>query len=171
MKARNRAGLTALHVAWRDESVVGLLLERGADVNARTELGATPLQVAASANGTEAVVSLLLEKGAEPDAPEDRGVTPLIAAASVGNTAVAKRLIARGANVHAYAKGEGQKTVTPLMGAAHNGDQELTRLLLARNADVNAVSPDNDGIVKNGPVAFGRLTALHLAIGGASPRS
>jgi ankyrin repeat protein len=55
------------------------------------------------------------------------------------------------------------------MGAAHNGDAELTRLLLARNADVNAVSPDNDGTVKNGPVVFGTLTALHLAVADASP--
>jgi ankyrin repeat protein len=163
------SGLTALHVAWRDESVVRLLLDRGADVNAKTLLGATPLQVASSANGTEAVVSLLLAKGADPDAAEARGVTPLIAAAGVGNTAVAKLLLEHGANVNAYAAGIGQKTVTPLMGAAHNGDVELTRLLLARKPDVNATSPANDGIVKNGPVAFGTLTALHMATADASP--
>jgi ankyrin repeat protein len=169
VKTQNRAGLTALHVAWRDESVMRLLLDRGADVNAKTQLGATPLLVAASANGTDAVVSLLLEKGADPDAAENRGVTPLIAAASVGNTVVARRLLGRGVNVNAYASGEGQKTATPLMGAAHNGDVELTRLLLARKSDVNATSPDNDGIVKNGPVVFGTLTALHLATADANP--
>jgi ankyrin repeat protein len=169
VKAQNRSGLTALHVAWRDESVVRLLLDRGADVNVKTQLGATPLHVAASANGTEAVVSLLLEKGADPNAAENRGVTPLIAAAGVGNTAVARVLLEHGANANAYASGEGQKTVTPLMGAAHNGDAELTRLLLARKPDVNAASPNNDGTVKNGPVAFGTLTALHLATADASP--
>jgi ankyrin repeat protein len=169
VKAQNRSGLTALHVAWRDESVTRLLLDRGADVNAKTQLGATPLLVAASANGTEAVVSRLLEKGAEPDAADNRGVTPLIAAAGVGNTAVAQQLLEHGANANAYAPGEGQKTATPLMGAAHNGDAELTRLLLSRKPDVNALSPDNDGIVRHGPVVFGTLTALHLATAAASP--
>jgi ankyrin repeat protein len=170
VKAQTRSGLTALHVAWQDESIVRLLLDRGADVNAKTQLGATPLQLAASANGTEAVIALLLEKGADPNAGEDRGVTPLIAAAGVGNTAVAKRLLEHGADANAFAlPGGGQKTVTPLMGAAHNGDEELTRLLLARNPDVNATSPGNDGIVKNGPVVFGTLTALHMATADASP--
>ena len=116
-------------------------------------------------------MSLLLEKGADPDAGEDRGVTPLIAAAGVGNTAAAKLLLEHGANANAHAvPGGGQKTVTPLMGAAHNGDEELTRLLLARKPDVNATSPDNDGIVKNGPVVFGTLTALHMATADAEPR-
>jgi ankyrin repeat protein len=169
VKTANRSGLTALHVAWRDDALTQLLLDRGANVNVRTQLGATPLLVAASANGTEAVVSRLLEKGADPDADDNRGVTPLIAAASVGNTAAAKLLLGHGANAKAHAAGEGQKTVTPLMGAAHNGDVELTRLLLARKPDVNAVSPDNDGIVKHGPVVFGTLTALHLATAGANP--
>jgi ankyrin repeat protein len=169
VKAQSRAGVTALHVAWQDASVVRLLLDRGADVNAKTQLGATPLLIAASATGTEPVVSMLLEKGAAVDAADNRGVTPLIAAASVGNTAAAKRLLEHGANVNAFAPGEGQKTATPLMGAAFNGDAELARLLIARKADVNAVSPDNDGTVKNGPVVFGTLTALHLAVADASP--
>jgi len=89
--------------------------------------------------------------------------SPVIAAAGVGNTAAAKLLLERGAKPDAYAGGVGQKTVTPLLGAAHNGDVELTRLLLARKPDLDTKSPDNDGIVKNGPVAFGKLTALHLA--------
>jgi len=169
VKAASNAGVTALHVAWRDEAVVRMLLSRGADVHAKTQLGATPLQVAASATGTAGVVSLLLEKGADPNAGENRGVTPLIAAAGVGNTAVARLLLERGANANAYAAGIGQKTATPLMGAAHNGDVDLTRLLLARKPDLDVKSPDNDGTVKNGPVAFGSLTALHLATAAASP--
>jgi ankyrin repeat protein len=168
VKAQSRSGLTALHVAWQDESVIRLLLDRSADVNARTQQGATPLLVASSANGTEAVVSLLLERRADPDAADVRGVTPLIAAAGVGNTAAARLLLGHGANANAYASEAGQKTATPLMGAAHNGDVELTRLLLARKPDVNVASPDNDGIVKNGPVGFGTLTALHLATAVAS---
>lgn len=169
VKAASTAGVTALHVAWRDEAIVRLLLAQGADVQAKTQFGATPLLVAASATGTKAVVALLLDNRADPDAAENRGVTPLIAAAGVGNTAGAKLLLQHGADPNAYAPGVGQKTATPLLGAAHNGDIELTRLLLAREPDLDIKSPDNDGIVKNGPVAFGELTALHLAT--AAPSS
>jgi ankyrin repeat protein len=145
-----------------------LLLEHGADPNAKTQQGATPLLVAASANGTAGVIALLLDKGAEPDTGDNRGVTPLIAAAGVGNTAAAKLLLQHGALATAYAPGIGQKTATPLMGAAHNGDVELARLILAHKPDVDVKAPDNDGTVKNGPVAFGSFTALHLATAAGS---
>jgi ankyrin repeat protein len=169
INATSKSGLTALHLAWRDESVVRLLLDHGANVNAKSQLGFTPLIVAASATGTAGVVTLLLNKGADVNAAENRRVTPLIAAASVGNTAAAKILLDRGANANAFADGSGQKTATPLMGAAHNGDGELTRLLLERKVDVNVKSPDSDGSARNGPVAFGSLTALHLATAASSP--
>ena len=35
VKAANPAGLTALHLAWQDESVMRLLLDRGADATPR----------------------------------------------------------------------------------------------------------------------------------------
>jgi ankyrin repeat protein len=157
-------GLTALHAVWRSQAMVRLLLDHGAKVNARSDIGSTPLLVAAYANGTAPVVAELLARGADPNIAENRGVTPLIAAAGVGNSAAAKLLLEHGADPNAYAEGTGQKTATALMGAAHNGDLSLVRLLLARSVDVNRVSPDNDGIVKNGPVAFGRITALHVAV-------
>jgi len=170
INAKSRAGVTALHLAWRDESVTRLLLDHGANVNAKTALEFTPLIVAAAANGTAGVVTLLLDKGADVNAVEAKKVTPLIAAASVGNTAAAKILLDRGADANAYATGTGQKTATPLMGAAHNGDVELTRLLIARKVDINVKSPDNDGgDARRGPVAFGNLTALHLATAAQSP--
>src|SRR5207247_3215687 len=52
--------------------------------------------------------------------------------------------------------------------AAHNGDVELARVLLIRKPDLDVKSPDNDGTVKNGQVAFGNLTALHLATASGS---
>lgn len=169
INATSKSGLTALHLAWRDEAVIRLLLDHGANVNAKTLLGFTPLIVAASATGTAGVVTLLLDKGADVNAAENRRVTALIAAASVGNTAAAKILLARGANANAFADGVGQKTATPLMGAASNGDVELTRLLLARKVDVNVKSPDKDVVAANGPVLFASLTALHFATAASNP--
>jgi ankyrin repeat protein len=166
VKAVSSAGITALHWATGDVRKVRLLLERGADVRASSQLGRTPLLVAASANGTAETVGLLLEKGADINAADAVGVTPLIAAASVDDAAVAKLLLAKGADVNTKAN-VGQ-SATALMGAAYNGNAELTRLLLARNAALNVVSGDYSVIVKNGPVLFGNVTALHMATSGGS---
>ena len=110
--------------------------------------------MAASTNGTAEAVGLLLEHGADVNAADSTGVTPLIAAASVDDTAVAKLLLAKGADGECEGRMFGQ-SATALMGAAYNGNIELTRLLLARKAELNAVSADRAGIVKNGPVLFG----------------
>jgi len=47
-----------------------LLIEAGADVNIKSKMNKTPLQVAAQSGGLE-MVKLLLSKGASPDALED----------------------------------------------------------------------------------------------------
>jgi hypothetical protein len=43
VKAAKNDGITALHLAWHSEAVVRLLQQRGADVDAKTEVGSTPL--------------------------------------------------------------------------------------------------------------------------------
>src|SRR5687768_11020403 len=52
VKAVSTSGITALHWATGDVRKAGLLLDRGADVHASSQLGRTPLLVAASTNGT-----------------------------------------------------------------------------------------------------------------------
>ena len=66
------------------EDVVRLLLEAGADVNFRAELGVTPLHLAAS-RGADPLVRLLLERGADASARMDDGTTPAAMAASRGH--------------------------------------------------------------------------------------
>jgi ankyrin repeat protein len=75
--ARNAQKVTALHgaVARRDVEIVKMLLERGADANAKQERGFVPLQDAA-ANGNLALVQLLVKYGARVDAKADDGKTP-----------------------------------------------------------------------------------------------
>ena len=78
------------------ETVVRLLIEKGAVVDSvATKYGRTPLSRAA-ANEHEAVVKLLLERGAAVDSVEKSGKTPLLRAARSGHEAVMKLLLEKG---------------------------------------------------------------------------
>jgi len=166
VKATSDAGVTALHWCTGDIDKVRLLLDHGADVNKATALGRTPLLIAASTSGTLETIRLLMEKGADVNAADTSGNIPLIAAAGIDNAEAAKLFIEKGASVNAASKSG--DIATALMGAAFNADLDLTRLLLARKANPNAISADSEGPVKNGPVAFGKVTALHMAVSGGS---
>ena len=86
ISARNAQKVTALHgaVARRDVRTVKMLLEAGADPNARQERGFVPLHDAA-ANGSLPLVELLLEHGARADAKADDGKTAADMAAERGH--------------------------------------------------------------------------------------
>jgi ankyrin repeat protein len=80
---------TPLHSAAssRHADVVALLVDAGADPNARQGQGWTPLQAAAR-NGDLASIEALLRAGADPAATNDDGVTVRDLAAEVGDAAV-----------------------------------------------------------------------------------
>jgi ankyrin repeat protein len=128
-------GRIALHfAAWRgNETVVRLLVDRGADVKAEDNNAETVLHRAAS-KGNEAVVRLLVDRGADVKAKDNYGKTVLHSAASGGNEAVMRLLVDRGADVKA--KDEYRKTV--LHQAASEGNEIIVRLLVDRGADVKA---------------------------------
>jgi ankyrin repeat protein len=91
--ARNEMKVQPLHaaIAARNGEVVALLLERGADANARQQIGYTPLMGAASA-GRDDMVDLLLARGADPASPNDDGKTAADIAREHGHTKLAERL-------------------------------------------------------------------------------
>jgi ankyrin repeat protein len=92
-QARNEMKVQALHaaVAVRNADAAALLLERGADPNARQQVGYTPLMGAASA-GHEGLVRMLLAAGADPRLTNDEGKTAADIAREHGHDALADQL-------------------------------------------------------------------------------
>ena len=70
----------------RSLQITQLLLDTGAQVDARDENGNTPLTVAAKGNVRPEIIQLLIEKGAEVNALNNDGSTPLIVAAQGAGT-------------------------------------------------------------------------------------
>lgn len=110
-----------------DIDEVKRLLDEGADINAKSESGWTPLHWAVS-EGHESVVELLVARGADINAQFRLGGTPLSFAAIKGQKDMVEFLLAKGADIN---------TGTPLVGAAANGHTAVVELLLAKGADVN----------------------------------
>jgi ankyrin repeat protein len=144
--------------------IARLLLGHGADLNARTNGGWTPLHAAAGCrmvvfvsvtrakdNESQArwrvaaeeesvkVVRVMLEHGADVGAEDNEGRIPLHAAMFNGTVDVVQVLLEYGANVGAK-DNEGQ---TPLHMAVDYGRVEIVRMLLEHGANVGA--KDNEG--------------------------
>jgi ankyrin repeat protein len=141
-----------------DLASIHLLIEKGAAVNEKDDLGRTPLMHAAG-NGNLKAVELLLSKGADVNAisadkaetlqngPIALGnLTPLMLAAPTGGTEVAKALLDAGATVNA----KDVRHMTPLMlaVATDRADPRTVRLLLQRGADIG--KKDRTGLTAAG---------------------
>src|SRR5262245_61913948 len=169
-----------------------LLLDKGADVNARNAAGGTALMWAVT---DLAKVRLLVDRGADVNASSNLGHTALeLAAMSDGSAEIVRLLLARGANpkavdkimmstLHAATYGNDTDSIrqlvaagadidtgdirgfTPLMYASQNGNLDAAKLLLAKGAKANAVSapPGPFNAVKNGLIQLGSATPLFLA--------
>ena len=55
------------------------------------------------------------------------------------------------------------------MAAATNGNLEIVHTLLGKGANPDTVSADSAATVENGPIQFGRVTALHFAVFSGNP--
>lgn len=134
VNVRGLGGATpVMHAALHgSEDFVRLLLDHGADPNARDGAGATALMWAAGDIGK---VRLLLASGAQVNAASEDGKTPLmIAARQEGAVALVRLLLERGAEVNA----KDIQGATALTQAAMAGDVETLKVLIANEADVNA---------------------------------
>jgi len=151
VNAANQAGVTPIFTAIGDLAKVRVLVENGADVNARSPIG-----VAAGLPSGAPIVEYLLSKGAKADAAVLRG------AVRRNNLELATRLMASGVAPSPSLATAASRTENPkllhailsktedagsadqqskrnaLMRAAYYGPVESVRMLVERGAEINA---------------------------------
>jgi hypothetical protein len=132
-QARSQDGWTLLHMAsyFGHLDVARLLLDRGADVMARSDndLGSTPLHSALAGRRYDAA-RLLLERGAGVNARNARSWAPLHLAVCTGQLEVVERLAQAGADLDA-ATADG---LTPARLARERGYPDIADWIEARLA-------------------------------------
>ena len=115
--------------------IVNLLLQAGADVNAKSEDGTTVLMLAAYSKEPD-VVNILLEAGADVNARDADGKTALHSAAAKGDPRIIRTLLQSGADVNAKVAGGFNVGMTPLIFAR---TPVAAKVLLDAGADIRPV--------------------------------
>jgi len=162
---RNDANATALLWAARDLEKTRVLVDHGADVNAKSDDLRTPLMIAARRNGAAPIVKFLLDHKANPNpnAKPDTESSPLLEALTGGDATIVEMLMRHGADAKATADQGITMAVTldcskcldlivpkitdravytaALQEIAVFGDLRANRLMLDHGADVNAYDP------------------------------
>lgn len=157
VNAKDASGLTALHIALARyhlsesiyaetenvkvvnlPSIAALLIQNGADVNARTDCGHTPMMIAAWVGSPQYVFLLLRQKGADVNAHDDFGYTALIWATMRWKYDFMQDLLAANADVNATTP----TGATALSFALRFYDAKAVRILLAAGADADPATID-----------------------------
>jgi ankyrin repeat protein len=129
----------------KNTEFVEALIAAGANKEAKTKNGQTPLHWAAQDVQTKTTLALI-NAGADIETKDNSGSTPLHLAAQLGKTATVNSLIERGAKIEA----KNNSGSTPLHLAAQLGKTATVNSLIERGAKIEA--KNNDG-----------YTPLHLA--------
>jgi len=128
------------------ESMVELLINKGANVNSVDADASTPLHLAAQ-SGNFDIVQLLLTNSADINAKTVAGSypgeTPLHATAFSGDTQIAELLLANGADINATS----QFGYTPLHRSIKLGHQAMAELLIKEGADMATRSTDGSTLL------------------------
>jgi ankyrin repeat protein len=154
--ATKSGGTTALMMAAPDVDKMTLLLDRGADVNARANSRYSALMVAAQYQEADPAINLLLDRGAQVAAPAAGApvfnANPFFLSSYAGNAKSLKRLLAAGGKLDEAMIAIGTSRTTPMLGAFKFGDIDVARTLLDLGASVDFA--DGNGITMLGRAAF-----------------
>ncbi len=147
--ATKAGGLTALMLTTPDAAKMKLLIDRGANVDARAKDRYSALLVAAQYPGSIAAMNLLLDHGAKMRLPSGQGAPmfnafPIFLAAFSGNSGIVDRLHKEGDKLDDKMNFIGMFPLTPLMALATTHRTDSVRALLDAGANVNEM--DDDGI-------------------------
>lgn len=136
---------TALHCAVLNNNLemVQVLVEAGADINARDAFECTPLLYSvASKNGDVSIAKLLVEKGADVFVRDKNDRSALKLALENRHFEIAKLIVQvitrSGININA----QDRTGSTLLMNAVDHGDPEFVKCIIDAGADVNARNTD-----------------------------
>lgn len=114
--------------------VIRVLLEAGADIEAKTSAGHTPLHVAASQFGCRGEIRALMEGGANVNSRDKQGGTPLFAACTIPSVGAVEELLHWGADERLV--DHSGSTAEDKLGKHNHGDtlreQLVVRHMLAR---------------------------------------
>ncbi|WP_341812958.1 ankyrin repeat domain-containing protein [Wolbachia endosymbiont (group A) of Cephus spinipes] len=139
---RDRRGWAPLHYASDNDNKLDTsraILNRNANIEAKTNIGETPLHIA-NAYGQLKIIELLIDKRANIEAKTNDGLTPLHVAIQHNNTTpkIIEFLIDKGVNIEAKIKDD----QTPLHHAVFKDRLDIVRVLSSRGANIEAKTSD-----------------------------
>jgi N-acyl-D-amino-acid deacylase len=143
---RDKSGLTALAWAVHSYESAKVLIDAGADVNAKSNIGGTPLLTAAAYPGNAPLLRLMLERGAELQTSVF-GATALILAALTGDADSIALLLKKGSDPNAPGPGG----FSALHFAVMRGDRRMVQLLIDAGVNVKIrTSKEEDALERYG---------------------
>jgi ankyrin repeat protein len=128
---RDKNGVTALTWAAHSYEAAKFLIEAGAGIDGKSNIGGTPLLMAAAYPGTSALLRLMLERGANIQTSVF-GATPLMLAALTGDADSVAFLLKNGADPN----GPAPSGLSAFDLAVMRGDRRIAQLLIDAGANL-----------------------------------